>query len=59
MSDDEGAARAPAVLIRQPTPLLDLVFARGNAEKEFTPPRGQEQEAPTTRAPLLPTPAVD
>jgi len=57
MSDDEGATRAPAVLIRPPTPLSDLAPARGDPDKECTPPRGLG--AQTIRAPLLPTPAVD
>jgi len=38
-------------------PLPDTAPARSDPDKEHTPPRGQG--APTTRAPLLPTQAVD
>jgi len=57
MSDDEGAAQASAAQTRWPMPLPDTAPPRSDPDSEHTPPRGQG--APTTRAPLLPTPAVD
>jgi len=57
MSDYEGAAQASAAQTRRPTPLPDTSSARRDPDREQTPPRGLG--APTTRAPLLPTPAVD
>jgi len=57
MSSDDGAARAPAGPDWQHTPLFDLAPVRGTLTQKRTLPRGLG--APTTRAPLLCTPAVD
>jgi len=57
MSDEEGAARASTGKDRQHTPLFDLAPARGDSNRERTPPRGQGAQA--TRAPLLYTQARD